>query len=73
MPFYDLKCSCGEVFNVMASMSDRENKRIRCPKCGSDQLEAVYTNVNIVRSAKSSHDECQNAHRCGSGGCCPMG
>ena len=73
MPFYDLKCSCGEVFNIMASMSDRENKRIRCPKCGGSQLESVFTTVNIVRSAKSGSSECPNAHRCGSGGCCPMG
>lgn len=73
MPFYDLKCSCGEVFNIMASMSDRDQKRIRCPKCGSNQLEAVYKSVNIVKSIKSGHNECPNAHRCGSGGCCPMG
>lgn len=73
MPFYDLKCSCGEVFNIMASMSDRENKRIRCPKCGSNQLEAVYSNVNIVKTVKSDNNECPNAHTCGSGGCCHRG
>lgn len=73
MPFYDLKCSCGEVFNVMASMSDRENGKIKCPKCGSDKLEAVFSNVNIVRSHKSGANECPNAHICGSGGCCGRG
>lgn len=69
MPFYDLKCGCGEVFNIMASMSDRENKRIRCPKCGSNELEAVFLNFNIIQSRKSSSNECPNAHRCGSS-CC---
>ena len=70
MPFYDLRCSCGEEFNVMASMSDRENKRIKCPKCGSDKLEAVFSKVNIVQSRKSGGNECPNAHKCGSAGCC---
>lgn len=70
MPFYDLKCACGEVFSIMASMSDRENKKIKCPKCGSDELEAVFSNVNIIQSRKSGSGECPNAHQCG--GCCHM-
>lgn len=70
MPFYDLKCACGEVFNVMASMSDRENKRIKCPKCGSDKLEAVFSKVNIIQSRKDGAGECPNARQCG--GCCHM-
>lgn len=69
MPFYDLKCGCGEEFNIMASMSDRENKRISCPKCGSNELEAVFLNFNIIQSRKSVSNECPNAHRCGSN-CC---
>lgn len=73
MPFYDLKCSCGEEFNVMASMSDRENKRIKCPKCGNtEKLEAVFSKVNIIQSRKSGAGECPNAHVCGSG-CCHRG
>lgn len=69
MPFYDLKCGCGAEFNAMASMSDRENKRIRCPKCGSNDLKTVFSNVNIVQTRKSGANECPNAHRCGSN-CC---
>ncbi|HOQ08041.1 MAG TPA: zinc ribbon domain-containing protein [Clostridiales bacterium] len=65
MPFYDLKCKCGEIFNVMASMSDRENRRIRCPKCGSSDLEAVFTNINIIQSRKQSGAECPNISQCG--------
>lgn len=68
MPFYDLKCSCGEVFNIMASMSDRENKRIKCPKCGSTELETVFTNINIIHSGKSEVPQCPNYSKCG--GCC---
>ncbi|HOL91892.1 MAG TPA: zinc ribbon domain-containing protein [Clostridiales bacterium] len=65
MPFYDLKCRCGEVFNIMASMSDRENKRIRCPKCGSNELEAVFTNVNIIQPKGPAKSECPNIRQCG--------
>lgn len=68
MPFYDLKCKCGEEFNIMASMSDRENKKIQCPKCGSNELETVFKSVNIVQSRKSQGAECPNISKCG--GCC---
>lgn len=69
MPFYDLKCSaCGEEFNTMAKMSEREQKQIKCPGCGSNELETVFKNVNIVQSKKSGANECPNIHKCG--GCC---
>ena len=69
MPFYDLRCKCGEVFNVMASMSDKENKRIKCPRCGSNELESVFSNLNVIQSRSAAKIECPNIHRCG--GCCP--
>lgn len=68
MPFYDLKCrKCGKEFNVMASISDRENMRIKCENCGSNQLDAVFSNISIIKD-RGSHDECPNSHICG--GCC---
>ena len=71
MPFYDLKCkSCSEEFNIMAKMSERENRLIKCPKCGSAELESVFSNVNIVQSRKSEGTACPNAHICGSNACC---
>lgn len=67
MPFYDLKCpKCGNEFNIMAKMSERENKLINCPACGSNQLETIFKSVNIIQS--KSKDECPNRHVCG--GCC---
>lgn len=68
MPFYDLRCKCGEVFNVMASISDKENRRIECPKCGSNELETVFSNVNVIQSRSTVKNECPNIHRCGE--CC---
>lgn len=69
MPFYDLKCSkCGNEFNIMAKMSERENKQINCPECGNQELETVFKNINIIQSRKSNGGECPNKHVCG--GCC---
>lgn len=70
MPYYDLRCTkCGEEFNVAAKMSEREGKLIKCPKCGNNELEAIFNNVNIIRSRKSQDaPACPNAHVCG--GCC---
>lgn len=67
MPFYDLKCKkCGEEFNVMAKMSERDQKTIKCPKCSNNELETVFKSVNIVQSRKSSDaPACPNAHVCG--------
>lgn len=67
MPFYDLRCKCGYEFNIMAKMSDREQKLINCPECGSNELETVYKSVNIIQSRKD-RPECPNIHKCG--GCC---
>lgn len=66
MPFYDLKCrKCREEFNIMAKMSEREGKSIKCPKCGGTELDAVFSSVNIVPSRKSGEPACPNAHICG--------
>lgn len=70
MSFYDLKCNkCGKEFNVMASMNERESKKIICPECGSNELDRIYGNINVIQSRKSSDTPfCPNAHKCG--GCC---
>jgi putative FmdB family regulatory protein len=68
MPFYDLKCKCGQEFNIKASISEREQKSILCPNCGNNELEAVFSKVNIIHSRKSGSSECPNLQRCG--GCC---
>ena len=69
MPFYDLKCkNCGKEFNIMAKMSERENKTIKCPECSSNELDPIFSNVNIIKSRKRDVPDCPNANRCG--GCC---
>jgi putative FmdB family regulatory protein len=72
MPFYDLKCkNCSEEFNIMARMSERDQKTIKCPKCSGNELETVFKNVNIVLSKKAENNDCPNIHKCG--GCCRPG
>lgn len=70
MPFYDLKCKgCKEEFNVMARMSEWEERSIPCPKCGSKDLERIFGNINVIQSRKTPEaPACPNAHKCG--GCC---
>ncbi len=69
MPFYDLRCTkCKNEFNIMAKMSEREQKLIKCPECGSNELEAIFSNVNIIHSRKNEAPACPNANICG--GCC---
>ena len=64
MPYYDLKCDkCGNEFNKKASMAEKENKKILCPECGSNDLNSIFKNINIVKSTKS-------APACPTGGCC---
>jgi len=70
MPFYDLVCKkCGKEFNQKASISERESKSIECPECGSNELDPVFKNVNIIKSRTSSAPQCPNINACG--GCCP--
>lgn len=66
MPFYDLKCpECGNEFNIMAKMSERESNLINCPQCGNNRLETVFKNINVIRSRKESAAECPHRHVCG--------
>lgn len=73
MPFYDLRCrECGREFNVMAKMSERESRAIKCPECGANELDAVFSSVNIIQSRKTAEAPlCPNVHKCG--GCCGHG
>ena len=71
MPFYDLKCdSCGDEFNIKATMSEKEQKLIKCPECGSNELSTVFKNINIIQSRNSDKPQCPNINTCG--GCCGM-
>lgn len=65
MPYYDLKCKkCGEIFNIKASIKQRDENLIKCTECANYDLESVYSSVNIIRSRKDTAPECPNAGSC---------
>ena len=68
MPFYDLRCPlCDKEYNIYASMTQKTEKQIPCPDCGSVELETVFKGAPAyIKSSKTS--ECPNRHICG-GGC----
>ena len=73
MPFYDLRCpQCDREYNISASMSDKTEKRIPCPDCGSLDLQTVYKAAPAVLKSGSKAPECPNSHVCGAG-CRHMG
>jgi len=43
MPHYNLYCKdCDKEYNIRASMSEKAEKLIPCPDCGSCDLETVF-------------------------------
>ena len=67
MPFYDLHClGCDKDFNMRASVSEKEEKRIVCPECGSNHMETIYKPVNF-HVKNNAPPTCPNSHICGSG------
>ena len=68
MPSYDLRCTdCNNEFQTMSSMSDRAERRIPCPECGSHELEVVYKSAPVYFKGKKSKktDVCPSSHSCG--------
>ena len=54
MPTYDYGCKkCGKKFSVMMTISERESKRVRCPKCQSLRVTSRVTAFYAVTSKKS--------------------
>jgi len=62
MPVYEYKCpKCGEKFEVRRSIfaSFKEKERTVCPKCGSPDIERVYSPLFCTGSSPS--DSCSSA------------
>ena len=71
MPFYDLRCvKCDQEFNIMATMSDKAERRIPCPDCGSMDMETVYKSAPYyVKGIGDLAPACPNSRACGTA--CP--
>ena len=54
MPTYDFRCGgCRKKYTVTMSISEWDQKRIKCPKCGSSKKEAVFSSFFAKTSRKS--------------------
>ena len=71
MPTYDLHCKkCNREHNIRASMSEKSQKRIPCPDCGSFELETVYKSAPAyVKGGGRPPASCPQRAGCGSA--CP--
>ena len=69
MPFYDLRCvECDKEFNIMASVSDKSERRIPCPECGSTNMETVFNAAPAyIKSRADNVPTCPQRSVCGSG------
>ena len=69
MPLYNLKCrTCDREFDILASVSDKNEKRIHCPECESNELEALWKNApRYLKGGIQSSKElvCANSETCG--------
>ena len=65
MPFYDFKCNrCETAFNVLATVSEMEEKRIPCPGCGSRDLTRIWQKANISVQSRAAVEEQRSACCC---------
>jgi len=54
MPEYAFECrSCKKVFRLLMRISERASAKIRCPGCGSEDVEALMQPF-VAKTAKKS-------------------
>lgn len=54
MPIYEFRCNdCGKEFQIVESIKAYDPKKVKCPKCGSSQVEHVWSEVHVVTAKKS--------------------
>ncbi len=72
MPFYDFRCArCDTVFNVQATMEEKERKLIPCPGCGGRELKRVYqkSNISLISRSAAAEAQSQSCRCCENAGC----
>jgi putative FmdB family regulatory protein len=54
MPSYAYRCKkCGKPFTLTMPIREHEKKRVRCLKCGSNQVAKLVQSFNVTTSKKS--------------------
>ncbi len=67
MPFYEYSCArCGERFELMRSLSDRDAPA-SCPSCGGSEIRRELPRVNASVSGSHGFSD-RSLGGCGGGG-----
>lgn len=54
MPTYDYRCkACGKRASIYQSYEDYGSKPVKCPHCGSEELQRLINRVRFARSEDS--------------------
>jgi putative FmdB family regulatory protein len=54
MPIYEYECKkCGHGFSLTLAMEEHEKKKVRCPKCKSQDAKHIIASVFVTTSKKS--------------------
>jgi putative FmdB family regulatory protein len=55
MPAYDYLChACKKTFNQILTIAEHDHSKIKCPHCGSKDVEQKYSAFYAVTSKKSA-------------------
>lgn len=69
MPIYEFRClTCGKVFELLKLKRDDEAIKMKCPTCGSPEIERVLSTVNVGTSVRGSKTRA-TMKSCSSGTC----
>ncbi len=54
MPHYEFRCTaCEKKFSLALTFAEHEKQKIKCPKCGSTEVEQEWAAFFAVTSKKS--------------------
>ncbi len=69
MPIYEFRCLiCGHVFELLQLKKESEKDKMKCPKCGHEEVERVLSTISIGRSSSGKKTK-QMIKSCSSGTC----
>ncbi|HDD35472.1 MAG TPA: zinc ribbon domain-containing protein [Candidatus Desulfofervidus auxilii] len=68
MPIYEFRClRCGEVFELLKLKTQDERLEMKCPECGSSNIERVLSKIGMVR--EKGRSTTTHVRQCSSGTC----
>ena len=69
MPMYDYRCkNCDEVFEELVFSSTTPDKEIKCPKCGQNKSDRLFSAPMISTGGSSNTVSTSSSRGCGSSG-----